>query len=189
MTFTIAVAENNFFIFTGGPGAGKTTVLAALKDRGYLTEDEVARDIIQHQVIMGGNAIHTGDKAAFCQLMLAASITSYKKNLSIIETVFFDRGIPGLVGYSKVASGFVTDDVKEAVQLYRYNQHVFIFPPWEQIYQNDTERMQDFTEARDTYESVKQAHLDCGYTLIEVPKVSVNERVNFIVAEIERLSV
>lgn len=35
--------NRNFYIFTGGPGSGKSTVLEILKNKGYLTVNEVAR--------------------------------------------------------------------------------------------------------------------------------------------------
>lgn len=53
---------SNFFIFTGGPGSGKTSVLNELAQRGYLIVPEVARAIIKQQQDIGGNAIHTGDR-------------------------------------------------------------------------------------------------------------------------------
>lgn len=38
--------NSNFYIFTGGPGSGKSTVLNILSVLGYLTVREVGRDII-----------------------------------------------------------------------------------------------------------------------------------------------
>lgn len=36
------------YIITGAPGAGKTTILAALRDRGYAVVDEAATDVNVH---------------------------------------------------------------------------------------------------------------------------------------------
>jgi predicted ATPase len=36
------------YIITGAPGAGKTTILAALRDRGYAVVDEAATDVNLH---------------------------------------------------------------------------------------------------------------------------------------------
>jgi predicted ATPase len=41
------------YIITGAPGAGKTTILAALRDRGYAVVDEAATDVIAHENAMG----------------------------------------------------------------------------------------------------------------------------------------
>jgi predicted ATPase len=64
-----------------------------------------------------------------------------------------------------------------------YCRKVFIFPPWEEIYENDAERKQDFIEAIATYREMVNAYIKFGYELIEVPKVSVKERAQFIVSE------
>ena len=183
---TNKILKDNYFIFTGGPGAGKSSVIDILNDDGYITVDEVARQIIKEQEQIGGDATHTKNQKAFCQLMLAASIENYEKYLDEQQPVFFDRGIVGLYGYSKMTSGRVFGDVQDAVDRYRYNQNVFIFPPWEAIYQNDDERKQDFQEALNTYEVLKTAHADCGYNLVEVPKVSVQERVEFILNQVKQ---
>jgi predicted ATPase len=41
------------YIITGAPGAGKTTILAALQDRGYAVVDEAATDVIAHGQALG----------------------------------------------------------------------------------------------------------------------------------------
>ena len=66
-----------------------------------------------------------------------------------------------------------------------YNSKVFIFPPWDSIFINDQERKQDFDEAVATYENMVSAYTRFGYQLVEVPKLSVEERVEFILASID----
>jgi predicted ATPase len=65
-----------------------------------------------------------------------------------------------------------------------YCRKVFIFPPWEEIYENDAERKQDFNEAVATYDVMVSAYTKFGYDLIEVPKASVKERAQFIVSKL-----
>lgn len=172
--------SSNFFILTGGPGSGKTMVLNELETRGYSVVPEVARSIIQEQSTIGGDATHTRNRKAFCDLMLERSIIDYHKMETYKKPAFFDRGIPDLWGYSKAFCGGMTDAVTKAVAYFRYNKMVFIFPPWSEIYKNDIERQQDFQEALKTYEALKDAYYQCGYVLVEVPKSSVVERSDFI---------
>lgn len=174
----------NFFIFTGGPGAGKTTVLEELARRNYTVIPEVARTIIKAQKATGGNAHHMGDRSTYCDLMLKASIEDYTRSLERNEPVFFDRGIPDLYSYTQSYCGGVTDEVLKASFQYRYNTQVFLFPAWADIYCHDTERKQSFDEAVKTYLSVKESYTNCGYSILELPKGSVSERVDFILKAI-----
>lgn len=94
--------------------------------------------------------------------------------------VFFDRGIPDLYSYSNKFCDDVTPEINEAVNQYRYNLQVFLFPPWPDIYCHDTERRQDFKEAVETDYAIKEGYTACGYSVLEVPKDSIKRRVDFI---------
>jgi predicted ATPase len=172
--------KQNFYILTGGPGSGKTTILNGLRDRGFTCVEEVGRLLIQEQLKIGGNAVHWGDQKAFRDLMLSRSMYLYDQMRLQEDVVFFDRGIPELIGYCALIGCEVPPYLQKAVEEYSYNKSVFIMPPWQEIYQNDPERKQDFQEAIDTYHCVANAYTDTGYSLIEVPKASVEERITFI---------
>lgn len=173
----------NFYIFTGGPGTGKSTLLNALIEQGYACLPEVARMIIREQKATQGNALHTGDRVAYCDRMLEQSIFDFvhapKDTLH-----FFDRGIPDLHSYQSQYLGKVEDNLNKAIQQYRYNTKVFLFPPWHEIYCHDEERKLPFSEAVQTYHSVKTSYKICGYQTIEVPQALISERVNFILKQI-----
>lgn len=177
---------NNFFIITGGPGSGKTTILEELKNRGFLTVDEVARQIIKEQLSTGGDAIHGKNQLKFLELMLSRSVDTFTQILEKERPVFFDRGIPELVGYCHLINYEVPRYLYNAVKLYHYNNKVFIAPPWKEIYLHDTERKQLWGEAVETYHHIENAYKELGYQLIEIPKGTVNERVDFI---LEQLSI
>lgn len=65
---------------------------------------------------------------------------NYMKFKDSNQVVFFDRGIPGLLGYAEMIGLNDTILVKRAITEYRYNSTVFMFPPCNQICQNDMER-------------------------------------------------
>lgn len=179
------IVKPNFLIFTGGPGSGKTAVLNELVKRGYRVVPEVARAIIKEQNATGGDATHNGNRVLYCDLMLKNSIRDYVNQSLSSEVVFFDRGIPDLYSYSKRFCDGVTPAIYEAVKNYRYNQQVFLFPAWPDIYCHDSERKQDFQEAIETYEAVKEGYTSCGYKMIEMPLSSIDARADFIIKTIE----
>jgi predicted ATPase len=176
--------QDNFIVFTGGPGSGKTTVINELKQRGFFCSEEAGRKVIQTQVELGGDALPWVNKEAFRDLMLKSEIESYQHNQSKTELVFFDRGVIDVFGYSNLENIYISDELLNSICGFKYNQKVFIFAPWESIFINDSERKQNFSEAIDTYNEMISAYRKFGYELVEVPFGSVNERVDFILASL-----
>lgn len=179
------IERPNFFILTGGPGAGKTTVLEALKARGFLGVDEAARQILKEQKANGGDATHDGDRIRYRDLCLARSIQGYEAVAERAAPVFFDRGIPELLGgYGEPEGAPPPAHVADAIARYRYSRTVFVFPPWEAIYCHDEERKHTFQHAVEVCDLVGAAYRQCGYEPVMVPCVSVAERVAFILARV-----
>lgn len=182
MTHTSQDDSDRFFVLTGGPGAGKSAVIDALARAGHAHSREAGRAVIQDQVTRGGRALPWIDPAAFAELMLEFELRSYREAQGQSGLVFFDRGVPDIVGYLRLSGLPVPAHVDNAARTYRYNRRVFILAPWREIFRQDSERKQDFAEAVRTYEMMVQTYAGYGYELIEVPLASVEERVRFILS-------
>jgi predicted ATPase len=178
--------QKNLFVVTGGPGAGKTTLLEELRRLGYTCLPEVAREIIQEQVQSGGRALPWDDKEQFAWRMLVRSTEQWRDHTSSAEAFFVDRGLPDTLCYAKLVglSGEIQTEALGRCQSLRYRDLVFIAPPWQQIYLTDKERKQNFEEAIATFQIMRQTYLDCGYELVELPRVSVEERAAFVLDRI-----
>ena len=178
--------EARFFVLTGGPGSGKTTLVDALTATGYRAAPEAGRAIIRHQQAVAGPALPWKNPALFAELMLQWEMRSHEEALASTEPVFFDRGLPDVMGYLRLSNLAVPDHVVNAANRFRYNRQAFILPPWPEIFTQDTERRQELAEAIRTYEAMLEAYAACGYELIEVPRVTVTKRVEFVLARIQR---
>jgi predicted ATPase len=177
---TAGAPTDRFVIVTGGPGAGKTTLIDALEEAGYARTIEAGRAIIQDQQAKGGHALPWDDSDAFAEEMLAWDTGSYRAAETVDGFVFFDRGIPDIVGYLTLTELPVPPRIAEAAANFRYHGRVFITPPWREIYQQDSERKQDFDEAIRTYDALAATYTAYGYTLIELPFAPIAERVRFV---------
>ncbi|WP_243788220.1 AAA family ATPase [Saccharopolyspora gloriosae] len=170
-------------VVTGGPGSGKTTLLDRLGAAGHERSEEAGRGIIRDQLAVGGAALPWADPALFAELMLCWELRNYRT--AINGTVFFDRGLPDIVGYLRVEGLPVPAHMRTAARDFRYARRVFIAPPWPEIYRTDAERAQTPELARRTFEAMSETYADYGYELVELPKAPVHDRVRFLLNAIE----
>jgi predicted ATPase len=176
-------AAERFFVITGGPGSGKSTLTDALERAGYTRSVEAGRAIIQAQVAIDGPALPWRDPALFAELMLSWELRSYGLAQEQRGPMFFDRGVPDVVGYLRLTNLPVPVHMGRAAETYRYHRRVFIAPPWREIFAQDGERKQDFAEAVRTYDAMVATYADFGYELVELPRISIESRVDFVLEQ------
>lgn len=174
----------SYHIITGGPGAGKTTLIEALRARGYAAAGESGRAILKHQQRIDGPAQHHRDAALYAELMLARDMENHAAMAAAEGPVFFDRGVPELAGYFPMMGLATPAHFVRAAELYRYNKTVFLAPFWPEIYVNDAERRQDLAEAERSAAAGARIYPDLGYRVVELPKADVETRVDFVLAAI-----
>lgn len=167
-------------VLTGGPGSGKTTLLEALATAGHATSPEAGRAIIRRQQAIDGEALPWKDRALFAELMLDRELEAHARAESADGPVFFDRGVPDVVGYLTLCGLPVPAHMERAAQDIRYDRRVFIAPVWPEIFGQDAERKQDLDEARRTFDAMAETYPRFGYELIELPRAPVPERLNFV---------
>lgn len=179
------ISNDNFFVITGGPGSGKTTLLDGLEKQKFKVVPEIARQLIREQIDIGGNALPWANKELYAQIMLDRSVDSYiTMSQTKKEITFFDRGILDTLCYSKLINSDLTEDMNFYAKKYRYNRKVFILPPWVDIYKIDNERKQTWDEAVITYATMKETYRQFDYEMVEVPKISIESRIQFVLYNI-----
>jgi predicted ATPase len=172
------------YLITGGPGAGKTSLLQALKTAGYHGSEEASRQVIAEEVAKGSDSLPWTDLACFAGKVLERMTTLYTQAAANAGITFFDRGIPDIIAYLKAAGLSVDNKYATAFQQHPYQPLAFILPPWRAIYVNDAERWQTFEEAVHLYTSIRETYQALGFTLVTVPEAPVENRVKFILKTI-----
>lgn len=118
--------SDSFFILTGGPGSGKSSLIAELKNRGISCIDEVARQIIREEVLSGGEALPWKNVELFKEMMLLRSLETYNQALQTNSLTLFDRGLIDIIGYATLTKTPISKELKKAVLSWPYNKKVFI---------------------------------------------------------------
>lgn len=178
--------KNNYYILTGAMGGGKSTIIKQLQEKQYLCVEEPARQILAEQRMINGEGVPEKNSELFIQLMLSRSIDHYKINLNYKDVVLFDRGIPDLIAHADWAN--INNEVFiNASKVFLFNKNVFMFNGWKEIYVTDDERKMEFDMARKFGMNVLNIYKELGYNIIDVPFVSVEKRVEYIINSIETI--
>lgn len=180
----MADASHRLVVVTGGPGSGKTTLIEALAAAGHRVMPEAGRAVIRAQLAAGGQGLPWADRGLFAALMLEQDRRSHAQALAGSGLVFFDRGIPDIAGYLALCGLAEPEALVQAARTCRYRPSVFIAPPWPEIFTQDAERKQDLAEAQRTYEAMRAVYPRYGYRLVELPRMSVAERVGFVLGHL-----
>jgi len=166
------------FVVTGGPGAGKTTVLNGLAERGFTYVTDSARGIIRERLAQGLSPRPPLEQ--FGREMLERDITGYRETRVTDRPVFFDRGIVDALHFLDQQNAVTLQQTEEYLRLFPYNRLVFLIPPWKEIYSTDSERDQTFSESVQVCEGLRKWYSRWDYDLVEVPCAAIDRRINFI---------
>ncbi len=165
-----------WFVITGAPCSGKTTVIKELQRRGYRCAPEVARAVIDARFAEGMSiAQMRADEAAFQRSLIDAKVV-LEKQLDPQEVVFMDRAMPDSISYLKM-KGIDPDDVSELSKRFRY-AHVFLFERL--TFQEDGARVEDEKSSTFLDRQLELDYSSLGYEVERVPVMSIEERVAFV---------
>ena len=173
----------NKIVITGAPGTGKTSIITQLRKSGYSCSEEISREIITEQIASNGKVLPWLNLEAFSKRVFSLRKAQYI-NVPKDSLHFFDRGLLDVIAYMKVDNLPISKYYKQECEQYKYNTTVFYTPIWEEIYKNDSQRKEDLNSAITIEKSLLETYNFFGYTLIAIPKLTTEKRVDFILSKI-----
>lgn len=176
--------QKEIIVIIGGPGTGKSSIIEGLVAKGYCCYPEISREVTLEAQKRGIEQLFLEDPLLFSQMLLDGRIKQFNNAQNEPHKwVFIDRGIPDVVAYLDYIGDDYPNHFTDACKENVYTK-IFILPPWEEIYQSDSERYENFEQAKTIYKHLTKTYIDYGYDLIEVPKDSVDNRILFILDKI-----
>jgi predicted ATPase len=175
--------QTNWYVITGAPSSGKTTLINHLAKAGYQTAPEVAREYING--LLASN--HTLDELRQnnwkLQRGILALVLKRERRLPPDELIFFDRGTPDSLGYFSYYQ-LKSDQIIPSCQRTQYKKLFFCHQlPLEY----DSVRVEDSISAQQIGQHIYEAYKRLGYELVELPAVPVQERLDIIFSHINHI--
>ena len=168
--------NTNWYVITGAPSSGKTSVICELERLGYRIVHEVARAYIDEELKKGRTIEQIKfDEIAFERHILYEKI-KIEESLPKKEIIFFDRAVPDSIAYFKSAGLNPNEPVKKS-NLVRYKK-IFLFERLE--FEKDRVRSEDEVKAAELELLLMDVYQMLGYNIVHVPVLSVQERTDFI---------
>jgi predicted ATPase len=167
------------FVLTGGPCVGKTTLIAELSGLGHRVVHEMATE-----VILEGQTLPLVSPAAFRKEVLNRQLKAEKNLPAGGRVVFLDRGAYDGVAYC-VATGVEVHSFLQSVESVRYRLVFVLEGP--DFWVNDGVRYEDPGFTRTITPVLLRVYRDKGAKVVPVPFMPVEERLAFILAEVNRL--
>ncbi|MCK5906996.1 MAG: ATP-binding protein [Flavobacteriales bacterium] len=174
-------------IITGGPSTGKTSLVKQLENDGYNCIHETSREIIQESLASGSDVLPWKDLIKFSERVIQQRVDHYHSAVSknSKKFTFFDRGIPDVFAYMEYDKIEIPEDFIKLGDSLRYHTKIFITPAWKAIFENDNERVEDFSKAEQLQHFIHNTYKNLGYEVILVPKATIEKRIRFILDHLD----
>jgi len=173
----------NWYVITGGPSSGKTTTVNLLKERGYITTIEHARHFLDMQRLKGRTIEEVRENQHEFQLGVLDMQIKHENEIAPHVQVFLDRAIPDALAYYRFLNLPPDEKLTEALLTVSYKK-VFILDCLPLV--NDYARNENSEAQKKIHSLITEVYESLPFPIIHVPVLPVEERVDFILKNIER---
>lgn len=176
-TFPKVQTKTNWYILTGAPGSGKTSVLNRINNIGLNTVGEAGRKVI-HKALNAGipsEVIFKNQKLLQDAIFQENILQHSKQDLN--KLMFFDRGLPDSLPFYQVAK---LDDsyIVNFSNLFMYKT-VFYFEMLPNFERNNV-RPQKNSEIEILSKKAIEVYKSMDIPIVTIPVLTIDARVHFI---------
>ncbi len=174
--------QNTWYVIAGGVCTGKTSVINELTKRGFRVVPETAKELIDEGLEAGKTLEEIrGDVLAFQRAILKRQ-KEKESALDPAETIFFDRANPDARAFLSFNGITEPSDVTEVVESSSFKK-VFMLAPIR--HQSDYYRIETPDDIDRLHAEHVRAYESLNLPIVQVPAMSIPERVDFILANLD----
>lgn len=174
--------KNNWYVITGAPSSGKSTLIEELKKRGYHVSKDVARSLIDEKLASGVSLKRLrGDNERF-QLEILHRKVAIEDRMDASQVTFFDCGLHDSIGFFNLHGIKIKKETKEILSSARYRR-IFLLEPLDK-YTRDYARIESQQQAGLLHELLYEAYVQAGMEPVLIPPVSPKKRADMVIEQI-----
>ncbi|NND65719.1 MAG: ATP-binding protein [Gammaproteobacteria bacterium] len=177
----------NWYVITGGPSAGKTSIINALAEQGFHIEHESARLVID-EALANGQTIEElrGDQEEQFQEIVFDHKLKREQQLDSKELIFFDRGMQDTFAYYQLHGFTIPEAMQQAMDQSDYKK-VFLLES--HGFEEDYARTESEAETQKLFRLLKEGYQRSGLLVEVIPTFStIEERIDFFLDEIRDIA-
>jgi predicted ATPase len=173
-----------WYVLTGAPSSGKSTLISELKKRGYKTVEEAARFVIERAVATGADYRELRKDAARFQREVLQMKIDTEAALSHSDVIFYDRGIPDSVAYYEVEGVHDGGELRAALENCDYRKIFVLDLISKENLIADGARSETWEDAQKLDLLLEKTYSQLGYDVVRVPVLPLEERADFVLANL-----
>ena len=169
--------RTNWYVITGGPCSGKTTVVNMLRERGYKTTIEEARHYLDTQRLDGKTTEQVKRNQVEFQSRILQMQMEQEKELAPDELVFLDRAIPDALAYYRFLNLPEDQKLLDALRTVSYKK-IFILEYLPLVH--DYARTEDEEAQKKIHALLTEVYHALPFPVIHIPILNPEDRVDII---------
>lgn len=169
--------QRNWYVITGGPSTGKTTVIDLLQKQGYKTTIEHARHYIDTMRDEGNTVEDIRNNKRKFQLGVLNMQIEQEASLKKEDIVFLDRAIPDALAYYQFLKLDYDEILIDAIKEISYKK-IFILDRLP--FTKDYARTENEAEQKNIHYLIIDVYKNLGIPIVFVPVLPPLERVHYI---------
>jgi len=167
----------NWYVITGAPCSGKTSVISRIEQLGYRVIHETARDYINEELNKGRTLDQIKADMSLFEHNIFYRKIEIESSLPEKAIIFLDRAIPDSIAYFRFA-GLDPKESEEKSADIRYRK-IFLFDRLQ--LKHDEVRNENEQDSILIDRLIEETYVNLGYEIIRVPVLPVVRRTDFII--------